>query len=114
MEIPAEAPTLPGFDPDAVDRGDSGLRAAAVATLQALKDAGLLQERHALHSQLLIALAARAGIGLQAGKTTIATTNLVRLVVDLLNELPTQDHGVADAAAEFLAALNDAETTATK
>lgn len=103
---------LPGFDPDGTSRNDSGLRAAALATLDALRAAGLLDGKHAVLAQLLAATAERAGMGLQAGKTTIATTNLIRLLLDILDRLPSGDAQIADAAAQFLAQIGAAEAQA--
>lgn len=106
--IPAPEPAemLPGFNPEATRSTDSGLRDAAAATIDALNAAGLLDAKHALTAQLLLAVSERAGIGLQAGKTTIATTNLIRLLADLIDRLPTGNDAVANSAAAFLAELD--------
>ena len=106
------APTLPGFEPAATSRGDSGLRDAAIATLKALEDTGTLTPRDALTAQLLVATAERAGIGLQQPKTTIATANLLKLLTELLDRLPVRDEQVSDAAQQFLAAITAAEAEA--
>lgn len=103
---------LPGFDPAATKASDSGLRAAAAATLDALRGEGLLSPKHALTAQLLIATAERAGAGLQSAKTSIATTNLIRLLLEVLDKLPVNDESVSDAAQQFLAALEAAEQAA--
>lgn len=103
---------LPGFDPGATARNDSGLRAAALATIDALNTAGLLDGKHAVLAQLLTATAERAGAGLQAVKTTIATTNLIRLLLDILDRLPSGDEAIADAATQFLAAIAEADAEA--
>lgn len=104
--------TLPGLNLEATTDPDSGLRDAAVATLTALQDAGLLDPRHALQAQLLVAVSERAGIGLQAPKTTIATVTMLKLLTELLETLPVTDEQVSDAAAQFLAALQAAEAGA--
>lgn len=109
MKPQALAVMLPGFDPTATAKDDSGLRAAAISTLTALEESGQLTPRHALTAQLLLAVSERAGIGLQEPKTSIATTNLVRLAADLLDTLPIEEQGVADAAESFLSALAQAE-----
>lgn len=105
-------PLLPGLDPAATSTPDSGLRAAAQATIDELRAAGLLTGRHALTAQMLIATADRAGRGLHEARTTIATTNLLRLLADLLDKLPAGDETVSDAAARFLQAINDADAEA--
>lgn len=112
MEPPRDPDMLPGFDPERADTGDSGLSAAALATISALEEAGLLTGRHALTAQLLVAASKRAGMGLQEHKTTIATTNLLRLLVELLDKLPTADGAVSSEAEAFLKALAEAEAQA--
>lgn len=106
------APTLPGVDVDATTKGDAGLRAAALATLTTLEDSGLLTRSDALVSQLVLVLAEQAGRGLLASKVTIATTNMLRQLVELVDKLPKADDEVSDAAAQFLAALAAAEAEA--
>jgi len=103
---------LPGFEPAATTAGDSGLRAAALATIDALTEAGALTPKHALTAQMLIATAERAGAGLHEPRTTIATTNLLRLLADLLDKLPLDNASVATEAEQFLKALADAEAAA--
>ncbi|MDU7361215.1 MAG: hypothetical protein E7L00_08430 [Propionibacteriaceae bacterium] len=106
------SPTLPGFEPEHIHSDDAGLGDAARATIGAYMEAGQLTGRHALTAQLLIATADRAGSGLREPKTSIATTNLVRLLADLLDRLPQADESVGDAAQQFLAALHEAEARA--
>lgn len=103
---------LPGFDVEAVKQPDAGLEAAARATIEALQADGVLTPRHALAAQLLVSISRSAGQGLQAGRTSIATTNLLRLAMDLLDKLPTTETEVSDEADKFLRLLLDAETAA--
>lgn len=110
--LPHDPDMLPGFVPDATTEADSGLRAAALATIESLRADGLLTGRHALTAQLLLATSERAGMGLQAGKTTIATTNLLRLLAELLEKLPVDETAVSDGAESFLRALAQAEADA--
>lgn len=106
-------PMLPGFDPEAMTASDSGLGAAARATLDALQAAGRLDAKHALSAQMLLAVATRAGKELQAPATTIATTNLLRLAADLLDRLPVDDAGdLGDETAAFLKAIAEADAAA--
>lgn len=112
MDSPDSPLMLPGFTPAATTAQDSGLRAAALATIDALRSADLLNARHALTAQLLLATAERAGIGLQQPKTSIATTNLLRLLADLLEKLPTDDAAISSEADAFLRALAEAEAAA--
>ena len=112
MNHTEDAEMLPGFNPAATARNDSGLRDAALATISALADAGLLDGKHAVLAQLLTATAERAGAGLQAVKTTIATTNLIRLLLDILDRLPSGDEAIADAATQFLAQIAAADAEA--
>lgn len=106
------APVLPGFEPSATAQPDCGLRDAALATITAIYDEGLLAPRDALTAQMLIAAAERAGTGLQAPKTTIATVTLLKLLTELLDKLPVRTEAVADAATQFLAQIAAAESTA--
>ncbi len=99
---------LPGFNPGATaTAGDAGLGDAAAATIDAARAAGDLTERHALHAQMLLVVAQRAGAGLCAPRTTIATTNLVRLAYELMENLPASSEQATDSAAEFFQRLRE-------
>jgi hypothetical protein len=80
--------------------------------VDALTEAGALTGRHALTAQLLVATAERAGYGLHEPRTTIATTNLLRLLADLLRELPLDTTSVGTEAEQFLRELAAAEAAA--
>ena len=82
---PAWQPALPGLTPPRSD--PSALVAAAVATIRALEDQGLLEPRHALQVQAILSLAEQIGAD-RSGKFTVAVGQGWRTLLDAIEQLP--------------------------
>lgn len=97
---------LPGLG---ITLDDAGLEAAARNAVAYLREQGMIGPGDDLKVTLLLAVARRAGIGLTQPKTTIATTNLIRLMLDTLDSLPGTDMAPeTDAWQQHRKAIDDA------
>lgn len=81
--------SFPGFDP--FEDSPTALTDAARATLEDLAAAGHLTGAHALTCRLVMDLARSLDRGLAQGKVTVATSNLVKQMLDAIASLPGQD-----------------------
>ncbi len=88
------------------------LHAAAVASLAALDEAGVLAGQHALTAQLILNLSAAIDRALASGRLQVATSQSVRQLLDAIASLPAVDVDATsaedDVMARFEAALRDA------
>lgn len=82
---------------------DGGLGDAARRVIASLRDQDLILPEHELICALLIQLAYRVGVGLQQPRTSIATTNLARLLLDSLDKLPSAIESGGEAWEKFAA-----------
>lgn len=92
--------TLPGDQAQA-----GGLEAAAIATLAALDEQGLLEPRHALLCQMVVRLAGALDRDMAAGKITVAASNAQRLLLDAFESLPTTSVADDEAWGQFVEQL---------
>lgn len=84
-------PSIDGLalsDLGATPSSPSGIAQAAVATVKALDEAELLRPQDALTVQLVMELADAIGRGLSFGKVSVATSQLVRQLIDAMDKLP--------------------------
>lgn len=102
-------PALPGLTPP---KGDpTALVTAAVATVSALEQGGLLEDRHALTVQTILALA--ESIGREAsGKFTVAVGQGWRTLLDAIASLPEPATGPAADWDAMAAAFAEADRRA--
>ena len=88
----------------------SGIAGAALATVKALDEAQLLRPQDALTVQLVVELADAIGRGLSFGKVTVATSQLVRQLIDAMDKLPqplSGDDALTQAWQQFEAMVRD-------
>lgn len=81
---------------------DGGMREAAQRTLDRLEADGLLDETHALIRHMILQIAYRVGVELQAPKTSIAATHLLRSLTDLIELLPSAAESGGEAWQVFV------------
>ena len=83
-----EQPALPGLELDAPLTGDrSALRNAVVVTLDALREARLLEPRHTAVAQLALELADAVSRGTRGGRASAAAMAAAQLLA-ALDQLP--------------------------
>ena len=103
-------PPLPGLDlTTSGGHAPGAMRTAAVATLEALAAAELLEPRHTLTCQTVLSLSAAIDNGLSYGKVSVATSTLVRHLLDAIDSLPAPvESAVDDAFAQLVDELKGA------
>ena len=98
-------PTLPGLDlSHSGGPGSTAMHDAAVATLQALDTEGLLEARHALTCQAVLQLSRSLDAGLNTGRVSVATSTLVKHLLEAYSMLPEPAESTVDAALEEMLA----------
>lgn len=83
---PAIQEAFPGFDP--FTPSASAMTDAARVTLEELAASGHLTKAHALTCRLIMDLAQALDRGLSQGRVTVATSNLVKQLLDAIASLP--------------------------
>ena len=104
------ADPVPLFEVTKPRVGPGRLETAARTTIQALRDAGIMGAAHELSAVLVIDLARSVDTGLSEAKVSIATTHMIRCLMDLMDNLPSAEAGT-DAFAELLAAVREARAS---
>lgn len=103
-------PTLPGLTPPSSNTGS--LSKAAVASIAALEQDGLIEARHALTVQLILGLAQSLDGDLARGKITVAMSQATKQLLDAIDSLPTPDAGPSDEWDEMARAFAEADRRA--
>jgi len=110
-------PSIEGLSLDELGGGPgrhSGVARAALATVKALDEAELLRPQDALTVQLVVELADAIGRGLSFGKVSVATSQLVRQLLDAMDTLPkplSGDDALAKAWSQFERAITQGATS---